>query len=983
MTLTKDFFVSYTGADTAWAEWIADTLERAGYSTVLQAWDFRPGQDWVHQMHEHTQRTARTIAVLSPAYLGSVFGEAEWRVALANDPTGEQGLLVPVRVTKLTPPGLLRSRVYIDLAGLDEQAAVQRLLAGVQSGRTKPAGRRLYPGGRDKTGAARFPGRSPEIFDVPPRNLHFTGRDDLLRAVRHHLAEARTGAVVQAGAVHGLGGVGKTQLAVEYAHRYAVDYDLVWWIPAEQPLAIAGSLAALARRLGLLELSSLEEQVGLVFDELGQRDRWLLVYDNAQTPAELSGLRPPAGGGHLLVTSRNPAWAAMAASIAVNVLPHDQATSFLMQRTASTDQASLAALAEALGNLPLALEQAAAYLEETGIPPGEYLELLHDRAPELFALGQPATTEQTIATTWTVSLERIHANSPAAQDLLTLFAFLAPDNIPRDLLAAGVGVLTGRLASVATDAIGFQQAIGALRRYSLVSVRHDTISVHRLVQAVVRHALDPGQLKHWAATGLGVVLAVFPDEAYNADTWPLAARLLPHALAVTADPALNGIAPAALVGLLNRVGDYLWGRGEYSQARPLLDRSRSVAEARLGPDHPDTASSLNSLGQVLRDLGDLDRARDVHERALAIREAQLGPEHPDTATSLINLGRVLRTQVDLDRAHDLLERALAIYEARLGPDHPDTAWSLNNLARTVHAQGDLDRARTLHQRALAIREAQLGPDHPATATSLTNLALVLTDQGDLTAARDLHEPALAIYEARSGPEHPDTAESLTNLGSVLRKLGQLEHARDLHERALAIYETRFGPDHPHTAWSLSNLANVLRVQGDLDRARALHERGLAINEAHFGPDHLNTAWSLSNLGIVLHAQGNLAGARSLHERALAIREARLGSDHQLTAWGLNHLGRVLADQDDLDGARVMHERALAIREARLGPDHPRVAQSLSSLAGVLSTEGDLEAARSRYERALRIYEARLDPDHLDTVRSRRALAAVVAALDHQ
>ncbi|HZD69015.1 MAG TPA: toll/interleukin-1 receptor domain-containing protein [Actinomycetes bacterium] len=240
----RDFFISYTGADQAWAEWIADTLEQDGHTTLLQAWDFRPGSDFVEEMHQAIEQTERTIAVLSEHYLASVFAAAEWHAIFAKDPTGQAGLLVPVRIEDCEPPGLLRTRVYVDLVGLEEPAAAERLRAGLGRGRTRPAGRRPFPSSQVKPAAASFPGRRPRVFGVPPRNPHFAGRSDQLAALRRHLTETTTGAVVQASAVHGLGGVGKTQLALEYAHRFAADYELVWWI-AEQPATVPGRLAAL------------------------------------------------------------------------------------------------------------------------------------------------------------------------------------------------------------------------------------------------------------------------------------------------------------------------------------------------------------------------------------------------------------------------------------------------------------------------------------------------------------------------------------------------------------------------------------------------------------------------------------------------------------------------------------------------------------------------------------------------------------------
>jgi hypothetical protein len=428
----RDFFVSYTGADVAWAEWIADTLEAAGHTTILQAWDFRPGENFVQRMDQALKEADRVLAVLSDAYFTSQYARDEWTAALVRD-RDQPDRLLPVRVAPCTLPPLLADRIYIDLVDLDEAAAAARLRAGVGRGRAKPAAKRPYPGRPATADVASFPGRRPAIFNVPSRNPHFTGRGDLLTLLRQRLTATSAGAVVQAGAVHGLGGIGKTQLAIEYAHRYAADYDLVWWIPAEKPVAIAGRLAALARRLDLPEPSSLDEQVQLLFDELGRRHRWLLIYDNAEAPAALHGSRPPTGAGQVLITSRNPAWRGIAATVELNVLGRTETVNFLRQRLelgSSDYEPILHQLAHALGDLPLALEQAAAYIEETAISPAGYLALLGERAAELLSLGHPTDSEHTVATTWTVALQRLHDQAPAAVDLLRLCAFLAPDDIP-------------------------------------------------------------------------------------------------------------------------------------------------------------------------------------------------------------------------------------------------------------------------------------------------------------------------------------------------------------------------------------------------------------------------------------------------------------------------------------------------------------------------------------------------------------------------
>jgi len=891
--------------------------------------------------------------------------------------------------------------------------------------------------------------RGPLVSNLPARNQTFTGRADLLDQLHQHLRPGQVAAVVQVQAqtLHGLGGVGKTQLALEYAHRNRDGYDLIWWIGAEQPATLPGQLVALARRLGLPEQPEQAETVQALWDALRQRDRWLLVFDNAEDAADLHPWWPP-DSGRVLVTSRSPNWAGLAVTIAVDVLPRAEALALLRRRLGpGSDDATLDRLAEALGDLPLALEQAAAYLEETTSSPAEYLALLGEHARELFALGRPATAMQTIATTWTVAFQRLREQDPAAEDLLVLYAFLAADDIPRALPTEHLGQLPARLAKATSNPLSYQRAIGCLRRYGLLKASDDgtRLSMHRLVQAVARQQLASDRARQWAAVALRLVHAAFPTDPTHPDIWPTCARLLPHALTITDHTQRHQVEPVTTSDLLNMAAGYLQSRGRYPEAqelleralalveatygpdhpvtaarltslgalfnqgggdldraRTLLERALSINEARLGPDHPDTAVTLDKLALILADQGDLDDAQTLLERALASRETKLGPEHPDTAQSLANLAGVLANLGDYARARLLLERALAIRETKLGPEHPDTTRDLTLLAFVLAHHGDPGHGRTVLERAVRIREARLGPDHPVTANGLGNLAYFLYNQGDLIHARPLFERAVAIFEAGQGPGHHATpwglgalAWSLGGLASVLANQGDLDRARPLAERVLAIREAHQNPDHPAIAGSLTALASILYDQGDLDRAHALRQRALTIREARFGPDHPKAAPNLSNLALILYDQGDLDRARLLFDRALAICETWLAADHPTTgtfdvfeaaaiAWTLATLGKALQHQGDLDGARTLHERALAIFEAHLGADHPDTAQSLTNLAEVLADQGDLDSALTLHERAFTIRQARLGADCPTTQCSRERLAAVVTALrDHQ
>jgi tetratricopeptide (TPR) repeat protein len=690
----KDFFISYNQADKAWAEWIAWELEAKGYTSVLQVWDFRPGRNFVLEMHEAAQKAGRTLAVLSPDYLNARFTQPEWAAAFAQDPTGAKGILLPVRIRECKPDGLLGPLIYIDLVGLEEAAARETLLAGVKETRAKPSAAPGFPGAAAPE-APRFPGSMPPIWNVPhPRNPNFTGREQLLADLRKSLQEGKTAALT---ALYGLGGVGKTQLALEYAYRFAADYDLVWWVRAEDPEARAANYAGLAGALGLPEREAVEQEVRVdaVRRSLEHRDKWLLIFDNAGEVQDLQDYRPRGGGGHVLITSRNPVWREAARPLDIRVWEPPESVNFLLKRTgreenpSAEDKAAAAELARELGDLPLALEQAGAYIEECGGSIAHYLELFKAQRRELLGQGQGTPDyPESVATTWELSFQKVKQQAPAAADLLNLCAFLAPDDIPRELLAQGAAELPKGLARVIKDPLALDKALAALRRYALMEIAADALAVHRLVQAVARDRLGKRAREKWAGAAVALVNATLSEDVdTNLETWPWYARLLPQALAAAGQAEALGAARPAAGRVLNQVGFYLQIRAEFQAAKSAYGRALALDEAAFGPNHPQVAIRVNNLGRVLQDLGDLQGAKAYMERALGIDEAAFGPKHPKVAIRVNNLGSVLRDLGDLAGARAHLERALGICRQFLGEEHPKTQIVKGNLARLPAESG--------------------------------------------------------------------------------------------------------------------------------------------------------------------------------------------------------------------------------------------------------------------------------------------------------
>ena len=610
-------------------------------------------------------------------------------------------------------------------------------------------------------------GLAEPVTGLPRRPVRvFEGRDEALGVLERALG-ARGGAVVTQ-AVYGLGGVGKSELALQYADAHRADYGLVWWVTAADSRQVEAGLAGLAGRLcpAAAVAGTTSDAAGWATGWLQAHDRWLLILDNVEDPADVEPLLGQLGGGHVIVTSRRDAdWGRLADPVQVDVLNPGAAVQVLVLRTgkhSAADEEAAAQIAAELGFLPLALDQAAAYLDQTGMPPQEYLRLLDTRGGDLHARGHAASHPGNVVTVWSVSMDRLQATAPSAVRLLELCAWLAPEPVPLDLFTAHSGLLPEPLATAAADPVAFNDAVGTLADYSLARRAGGTLVVHRLIQDVTRHRTSG----HPAATedkSLEAILALLcadlpGDVRATPESWPRWRVLLPSVLAATGHhPGTAGEDTTAW--LLSAAGIYLSSQGRSAEALPLQQRALRIREAALGPDHPDVATDLNNVGGVLSDLGRSAEALPLQQRALRIREAALGPDDPDVATDLSYVGRVLS---DLGRSAEALplqQRALRIREAALGPDHPYVAVDLNNVGRALLDLGRSAEALPLQQRALRIDEAAFGPDHPYVAADLSFVGGVLSALGRSAEALPLQQRALRIREAALGPDHPLTRQS--------------------------------------------------------------------------------------------------------------------------------------------------------------------------------------------------------------------------------
>ncbi len=639
------------------------------------------------------------------------------------------------------------------------------------------------------------PGR---VWNIPAPVRSFTGRDPQLATLRDRLQSHRRATLVPAAALYGLGGIGKTQLARAYAHRYRDDYQLGWWTPAETPLTATTALAELAVRLGADADLPQPRQVTYAHEALAERDRWLLIFDNATDPATLEPLLPATGNGHVLVTSRSSAWHGLADPIPVDLLPVDAAARLLQERSGDPDEQAAEALAEELGRLPLALEQAAAYASRQRLPLAGYLQVFRERRAELLGRGQPLAYQGTVDAAYTLAMDQLRQAEPAAVQLLQLCVLLAPDELPVGWLLDEPDVLPSPLADAARDPLLRSEVTGALYRAALLIPDVDaTARLHRLVQAVTLHHLPDQDRHELVGRAVALLAALLPEESWLPEGWPTCARLLPHAYALMEHAHQQQLVTAAYAELLSGMGDYVWARGlGLARARDLHQQAVAVHQQLYDGDHPDLAASLTGFAWDLHELGDHTQARRLHEQALAMVQRLYEGDHPQIAWILTALADDLRALGEHARARELDEQALAMLQRLDVGDREDLAVALDGLAADLRRLGKPARARELDEQALGMRQRLYTGDHPNIAYSLGALATDLYALGEPARARQLQEQGLAMARRWFGDDNPRIALALNNLADDLCALGIYAHARQGHEQALGMFQRLYEGDPP-------------------------------------------------------------------------------------------------------------------------------------------------------------------------------------------
>jgi MinD-like ATPase involved in chromosome partitioning or flagellar assembly/tetratricopeptide (TPR) repeat protein len=953
--LELDILVSYAPEDRMWADWIESVLEAGGFRVTRRP---TTAEEPMTVPDEGRHRaTQRVLVVLTGPYMASARAKQLWHEVSGSDPNGSRRLLVPVRVSdaRLIPP--FTDTNLLDLSRLNAEQAATALLRACD--RRAPAVTAPEP---DRE--MRFPGTVPSIWSVPPRNAYFTGRAAVLEQVR----DAMTGAgmtVVLAQALYGLGGVGKTQIALEYAYRFKADYDLVWWIAAERVDAITSSLADLAIRLGLRAGDNLTE-TALAGLEVLRRDstgRWLLIFDNAEDPKSLESYLPT-GNGHIIVTSRNQAWSRAAAPLEVDVFTREESIAHLVRHVPELAPEDADRVANALGDLPLAVEQAGAWLYQTGMPAPVYVEQLENQVAATLALSQPASYPISAVATWNLSFERLRERSPAAVRLLQVCAFCAPGTISMTLLYGDemIAALLPYDQSL-TEKMLLGRVIREISRFALMKVDQgaNSLQIHRLVQAVIRSQMTDAEQDEARHEVHKILVGARPrrGDSDDPENWSRYDLIWPHLEPSDAKTCRVSETRQLLIDWVR----YLWKNGEFDSALVIGLRLLDGWTQSSGPDDPQVLHLQYQIAHVLRSQGRFGEARELDNYVLDRQRAVLTPDHPQTLLTASGLATDLRAMGDFRLALRSDQDTYDRFRELFGEDHPSTLAVANNLAVTYRLVGDFLTARQVDDDTLARRRAVLGTEHPDTLFSAAAVAYDLREGGALQESVELYRTAYEAYCGVLGEDHVESLRAGQGLAISLRKLGHAIEAEGLAEDIYERCARNYGRDSADSRSFGLTLACCRASLDDLPHARDLTAEILEACRRHLGDEHPTTLLAASNLAAYLRGVGDVSEARALAERTHAEMAQKLGDDHPSALCCAINLANCQADLGQTGGAIALQRRTFEMLKAKLGPRHPDTLACAANLAVTLREAGQMDEAEQLRDRTLEELGGTLGESH--------------------
>ncbi|MDQ0992343.1 FxSxx-COOH system tetratricopeptide repeat protein [Streptomyces sp. V3I7] len=837
-----------------------------------------------------------------------------------------------------------------------------------QGGIPVSAGLPVVPG-------TRSPHDPPRIWgNVPQRNRNFTGREVLLERLQERLRSGVTAVLPEA--LHGMGGVGKSQIAIEYVYRHSRDFRLIWWIPAEQENQIVQSLIELGDRMGL-QVGSEMSAVPAVLDALRRGEPysdWLLVFDNAENPKEARKYFPSDGPGRIVVTSRNFQWSTDASSLEVDVFAREESVALLRRRSPQLPDDAVDHLAAALGDLPLAVEQAAVWLAETGMPVQQYLEVYERNFTELMKSDPPGDYPLSVAAAWNVSLGRLRETRPDALQLLQVCAFFAPEPIEWDLFSAVRGVsVPQELQSALDDPVRLGRAVREIGRYALARIDHrqNTVQLHRLVQRVLIEQMNAQERATMRHAAHQLLSHADPRSPQRATFWPRYSSLLTH---VRASNAVECEEPWTRRLVLNEVW-FLRGRGDYAAALALGERAAKIWHERLGEDHEEVLAIDQQIAEALREQGtDLQRAYTLQTSLVERLRTVLGDAHESTLQAQSFMAIHHRNRGDFDEARELDQAVYETSDREFGPDDPATLLAAHNYAVSLRLAGDSDKACRLDEDTWQRRIEALGEDHLYTLSTRNSYLLDLQEVGRYEDALDGYERLSEDVRERLGETHPFTAQVHRNLSVTRRKKGDHAGAYELSHRYLNLAREAFKPGSRHYLLMAVSHANDLRQVGKLQESRMLNEQALEQHRAMYGRGHPHSYACAMNLAVVLRLLQQPEAALKLDREVVEGLTRTLGAGHPRTLLARMNLASDYFALGRPDEAYEI-DSAVAEESSRLRENHP------SNMAVQLNLSYDLRALRRTeesdhlYAEALKRYRRVLGTSHPATLDAEKGLRA--------